>query len=173
MNTFGKIFIIISAVVIVLLFVLLVILREIPSEAAVGFLGILVGSIIAGTVQFVVTGTNIKQQFRIAALDKRLQAHQDAYALWRRLLIVDRQTEEVFRLLKECKEWWNNNCLYLSADAREAFRKSYIALEYLLQPPSIQAGREATKKDKEDLENAGEIIVSGVYLPSIGETEKK
>jgi hypothetical protein len=76
-------------------------------------------------------------------------------------------------LVLDCQEWWNNNCLYLSPDARAAFKKAYIAADYLSQPTNIQAGPESRKKDVEELNLAGEIIVKGVYLPSVGEYELK
>jgi hypothetical protein len=76
-------------------------------------------------------------------------------------------------LILDCQEWWNNNCLYLSPDARAAFKKAYIAAEYLSQSLNLQAGAEARKRDLEDLNRAGEIIVKGIYLPSIGEDESK
>ena len=173
MSTVGKIYLVISSAVIVILFGLLIYLRDIPSEAAIGFLGVIVGSTISGVVQLLISNINTKQQLRLAALDKRLQAHQEAYAMWQRLLFTEGQKKESTQLILDCQDWWNNNCLYLSADARAAFKKAYIAADYLSLPADVQAGLEARETDMEYLKRAGEIIVKGVYLPSIGETESK
>ncbi|MDO9303526.1 MAG: hypothetical protein Q7T89_19205 [Anaerolineales bacterium] len=93
MSAFSKIYLVISSIVIIILFALLIFLRDIPSEAVIAFLGVFVGSIVSGVVQFVTSDTNGKQQLRLAALDKRLQAHQEAFALWQRLLFISRQKE--------------------------------------------------------------------------------
>ena len=173
MNTFGKIYLVISSIAILILFALLIFFQDIPSEAVIGFLGVFVGSIVSGVVQFVTSDTNIKQQLRLAALDKRLQAHQEAFTLWQRLLFINRHKKESTELILECQEWWNKNCLYLSAEARSAFKKAYIAADYLSLPAEVQAGLDARKKDMEDLKRAGDIILKGVNLPSIGEDESK
>jgi hypothetical protein len=173
MNTIGKICLAISSIVILILFLLLLFLRDKPSEAAIGFLGVLVGSTIAGGVQLAFSSADAKQQLKLASLDKRLQAHQAAFAMWQRLLFTNCPTEESAQLILECQDWWNNNCLYLSADARNAFKEAYLAVEYLSLPANVQSGPEAPKADVEKLKRADEIIVKGVYLPSIGEGESK
>jgi hypothetical protein len=173
MNKIGKIYLAISSIVILILFLLLLFFRNIPSEAAIGFLGVLVGSTIAGGVQLTVSSADATQQLKLAALDKRLQAHQDAFAMWQRLLFTNRPTKESDQLILECQDWWNNNCLYLSADARIAFKEAYLAAEYLKLPANVQSGPKATNADLEKLKRAGEILVKGAYLPSIGEGESK
>lgn len=173
MSKFGKIYLVISSIIILILFIYFIFFGDIPSGVAIAFLGVLVGSIISGVVQFVISDTNIKQQLRLAVLDKRFQAHQEAYTLWQGLLFIDRQKKESTQFILNCQEWWNKNCLYLSADARSAFKKAYIAADYLSQPVEVQAGLDARKKDMEDLKRAGEIILNGVNLPSIGEEESK
>jgi len=70
---------------------------------------------------------DFKHQMRLAALERRLQAHQEAYALWRRLL-GNLHSPEALEVAAECDEWWNNNNLYLSRNARVAFREAYMAV---------------------------------------------
>lgn len=173
MSTLSKTSFIVLSIIVIALFCLLVYFQKIPSEAVFGFLGVLVGSLIAGIVQYATSDANLQQQLRLAALDKRIQAHQDAYAKWQSLRFTNRPSKEYNELILHCQDWWNNNCLYLTAEAREAFKKAYIAAEYFALPASLQAGRESTQKDVEVLNCAGEIIVKGVYLPSIGELESK
>lgn len=91
--------------------------------------------------------------------------------MWQRLRFINRRSNEFTQLILDCQDWWNNNCIYLSANARAAFKKAYLAAEYLSLPISMQAGPEAAKRDVNDLNRAGEVILQGVYLPSIGEDE--
>ncbi|WP_028215333.1 hypothetical protein [Paraburkholderia mimosarum] len=64
-----------------------------------------------------------RHQLRMAALDKLLQAHQEAFALWRRLY-RGVHSDEIAEIVKECEKWWNDNCLYLEP---EAFSDAYWA----------------------------------------------
>ena len=65
-----------------------------------------------------------KHQLSIAALDRRLEAHQQAYTLWRKLRSL-LYKDEVGSVVMECQEWWVRNCLYLDAEARQAFSEAY------------------------------------------------
>ena len=85
MSKFGRIYASLATIVVIVLFSLLVFLRDLPSEALVAFIGVLVGSLISGFVQFAMSEASMRQQLRLAALDKRLQTAQEAYTLWRRL----------------------------------------------------------------------------------------
>jgi hypothetical protein len=57
---------------------------------------------------------------RLAAMDKRLQAHQDAYFLWTKLYGA-MHTNELMGIVLECQAWWNQNCLFLEETVREDF----------------------------------------------------
>ena len=70
---------------------------------------------------------NIAQRNRLqlAAIDKRLEAHQQAYTLWLKLHHTvkspsddsdDRRLEE---MAKECWKWWSKNCLYFDPKVEE------------------------------------------------------
>ena len=65
-----------------------------------------------------------KQQLRMAAVEKRLEAHQHAYMLWRKLR-TNLHSDNINSIVMECQEWWQCNCLYLAPAAREAFRLAY------------------------------------------------
>ena len=62
-----------------------------------------------------------KHQLSLAAIDKRLEAHQQAYALWRKFSTTAHDREEMGHLAAKCEDWWMKNCLYLNAEARQAF----------------------------------------------------
>ena len=103
-----------------------------------------------------------QDRFRLAALDERMKAHQTAFALGRRMLpLVHSPLDAKMDLLKECNEFWNSSALYLTAEAREAFR---LALHYLdSYDIYFQSWKhESTRKEerRRDLEQAFEAIQS-------------
>ena len=112
----------------------------------------------------------MNQQLRIAAVEKRLSAHQEAFTLWRRL-IASAHDDSLSALVLECQDWWNKNCLYLSAEARDAFNNAYsLALNHRTLAESNR-DLEAVRKYSEIIYGAGGIIVAGVQLPSLGVRE--
>jgi F0F1-type ATP synthase membrane subunit b/b' len=113
-----------------------------------------------------------QQKLRLAALDKRLQAHQEAYALWREM-IRSIHTEENTATVMKCQEWYNNNCLYLDANSRDAFQIAYSAMG---DHPTLLSARLSAVKIKDNFSRitvAGEIIVSSAELPPLGERESE
>jgi hypothetical protein len=57
-----------------------------------------------------------RHQLRMAALDRRLQAHQEAFTHWRKLISNDPDDA-----ILACQTWWEKNCLYLEPNVRQAF----------------------------------------------------
>jgi hypothetical protein len=51
--------------------------------ALIGLLGTIVGSVITIVSQIILAKKDRINQFRLAALEKRLKVHQEAYKLWR------------------------------------------------------------------------------------------
>ena len=120
-----------------------------------------------------------RNQLRLAALDRRLQAHQEAYALLGKLRSAAHATEPVSDVFEECNAWWNKNCLYLEADAREKFLSAYYAA---LNHPELKerTARCLSPENRADLaenwkkiNDAPEAIVKAVELPSLGEQEHR
>lgn len=111
-----------------------------------------------------------KQQLKLAAIDKRLEIHQRAYSLWRKLVSNVHKADKIGDVVFECQEWWSNNCLYLSMQARGAFNKAiYCAFyhkDYLNDGPS---NIDLIKKNWEDIMAAGESIEKAVDLPPLGD----
>lgn len=111
-----------------------------------------------------------QHSLRLAAADKRLAAHQEAFTLWRRLMSAA-HTEETQALVLECQDWWNKNCLFLSSRARDAFNGAYFAASshrMLLQSRSDAA---TVTENWNYILKAGEEIVAGADLPSLGNRE--
>jgi hypothetical protein len=107
----------------------------------------------------------------MAALDRRLQAHQEAYALWWDLLPAVNDQQEINRIVLKCQDWWKNNCLYLEADARESFSKAYVAAHNHYQFLDTHTDGDTIRKNWKIVMDAGNIIVKGVELPPISEVE--
>jgi hypothetical protein len=79
--------------------------------------------------------------------------------------------ERLGDVVRECQDWWVKNCLYLDGEARQAFKIAYHAAsnhrEFLRPALNADAARESWKL----ITDAGEAIVKGVELPSLGEEE--
>jgi hypothetical protein len=113
-----------------------------------------------------------QQQLRLAALDKRLQAHQEAFALWREM-IISIHTEENTATVMKCQKWYNNNCLYLDANSRDAFQIAYTAMSAHPSHLSARSSADEIKDNFSRITGAGEIIVSSAELPPLGERESE
>ncbi len=171
MSKFGRIYASLATIVVIVLFLLLVFLRDPPSEALVAFIGVLVGSLISGFVQFAMSEANIRQQLRLAALDKRLQAAQEAMTLWHRICEAGEKGQDELEVLQDCKNWWDTNSLYLTAEARNAFNKAYRAAGDLFVARARHADWNEMKALADVINGASKVITESVDLPSIGELE--
>ena len=113
----------------------------------------------------------LSNQLKLAALDKRLQKHQEAYSLWRKLLFNLRNEEKIGQSIDECQKWWDENCLYLGDEARSAFHTAiFLAVDFRNLP------RTEPKEIREwfnKIKMAGNKIIEAVNLPSLGEDEIK
>jgi hypothetical protein len=67
-----------------------------------------------------------KNQFRLACLDRRLQAHQEAFGLWSELMKCP--SEQFLEVHARSSRWWDNNCIYLEQEVSKAFRESLSAI---------------------------------------------
>ena len=103
-----------------------------------------------------------RHQLSLAALDKRLEAHQKAFSIWRQILHYAHEKDS-FQFFKDSEHWWENNCLYLSADAASAFRKSMNA-GYVHK--GLQGA--ALEENWRTVELAGDVITKAVQLPGLG-----
>lgn len=111
-----------------------------------------------------------EQQLRLAALDRRFEAHQQAFTLWRKLFSAW-HTDKLTEVVRECQNWWDNNCLYLDAQSREAFIQAVYAAhghESILKCfDKGLATQEEVKLNGDVIRAAGPAIVQGVALPPI------
>ena len=134
-------------------------------DALLVFAGGVVG-LVASLVTMKVARESRKQTFQLAALDRRLDAHQAAYTLWWRLMMSLSKRDELQRRHQEALEWWQEHCLFLDAKSRKAFGLTLneIAIYSELDP---LGKKEARAKAAEVLD----LLIRGVALPSLGAHE--
>jgi hypothetical protein len=110
-----------------------------------------------------------KNLLRMAALDKRLQAHQEAFSLWRELFF-SLNTTEVREVVVRCQVWWNKNCLYLEPEARAAFNTCiFNAANHDAFKKMGNAALEAQNFD--GILRAADVILTSVQLPGLSAKE--
>lgn len=122
---------------------------------------------------FLIEELKAKHQLRLAAIERRLQAHQEAFALWRELL-ANTHTENIGATVIKCQTWWENNCLFLEPSVREAFSDAYSAAH--MHNALVRGGLPALQEAKENwnrITKAGQLIVEAVQLPGLTSSEKQ
>jgi hypothetical protein len=92
--------------------------REMPP-----LVGVLVGAIISGAFALIIALEARRIQLAATTWARRFQAHQEAFSLWHQCwsVVHEQDQEKKDRILNEASEWWLNNCLYLSEEARNSF----------------------------------------------------
>lgn len=123
--------------------------------------------------QLILEQIRMKQQLRLAAVDRRLAAHQEAFAMWRGLMQTV-HTPQVTEVVRTCQKWWELNCLYLTAEARGAFMQAYTAAaghRQILDGPRDPDTRREAQANWAVIMKAGLHIVEGVNLPALGDAE--
>lgn len=121
-------------------------------------------------------GLKSQNQLRVAAIDKRLAAHQEAFALWRKLITVLWEGN-LHAVVMECQQWWNENCLYLEPAARDAFSLAYSfapshrALVAGMAIHGTTYSADIEQREKEIMK-AGEVLVQAVQLPGLTQAEE-
>jgi len=119
-----------------------------------------------------------KEKFRIAAIEKRLEAHQKAYAQLSRFwdIIDSNSREEVRDMIKEGKEFMYNYSLYLESGTRKkmdevlGFLNAYCPREYYiskLEPSERTKALNTYIKEEQRLNELGKLIQEEVALEPI------
>jgi hypothetical protein len=112
-----------------------------------------------------------RHQLRVAAIDRRLQAHQEAFTLWREVM-SNVHSERIGPTVLKCQDWWERNCLYLEPEVRESFVKSYSAAHghhvYLLN----RSDAELAKANWNDITQFPTVLFKAIKLPPLSELEK-
>jgi hypothetical protein len=122
--------------------------------------------------QLIVEQGTRRHQLRLAALDRRLDAHQEAYARWRELIFLTNGDEsKLHDFAVECQQWWTQNCLFLEAEARNAFYEAIQEAPKHGGLLKLTASAEEKKSSWETIRRAGRLLVKAVELPVINADE--
>jgi len=140
--------------------------------ALVGLGGTLVGALIA----VIVARHNRIHQMKLAALEKRLATHQEAYAFCHAFCQYLRHESKLPKIVDASERWWFRNCLYLSQKAREAFMSAFHAAAMFSHRPEIEEHSaeknfNASQKATNIIEEAAETIVKESALPGFAPSE--
>jgi hypothetical protein len=110
-----------------------------------------------------------RHQLRLAAIDKRLQAHQEAFTHWRRLTWVKK--EELVDALMAGQSWWEQHCLYLEPDVRRALMQSLAAAKIRADLLEMCADSKHIEDAFQKMMAFGEILTNAIKLPKLAQLE--
>jgi len=111
-----------------------------------------------------------RMQYKLAAVKKRLEKHQEAYTLYSKLFFNIHDKNKINNIVEKAENWWFENCLYLDDKSRNEFKK---AINQTLDFNSEAETDKTNKKIFEQIEKARNLIVEGVELtPGEHEYEK-
>lgn len=137
------------------------------TDAIVGASLALLGALVGSLATIHIARASRKEALRLAAVEKRLAAHQEAYALWCRLLSVLHDEDRVHEVAVECQAWWEKNCLYLDPKSRGVFREGTIDAALYHDLTGENDPRETFRR----LRGVLDSLVERAGLPTIGEHE--
>lgn len=143
--------------------------QSVSPDAVFVLVGVIIGTLVGELSRIFVADADRRLQLRLVALDKRLEAHQEAYRLWRKLLHNVHEPQEIGTVVMECQEWWDAHCLYLDPDARKAFNLAYSTAADHHSLVETRQSADTVRKSWADIVHAGEVIVRSIALPTIGE----
>lgn len=101
---------------------------------------------------------------RFAAVERRLQSHQEAYTQWRGLL-SKLGSNDLPLHIKECEQWWEKNCIFLERQASEAFQNAYFQSASHRQLKYDGASARELRDCFQEILRAGDVIRDAVELP--------
>ncbi|AWB32394.1 SPX domain-containing protein [Orrella marina] len=108
-------------------------------------------------------------QLRFAAIDRRLQAHQDAFVFWVKLLNnVHSEKQKKMQVIGECQEFWQRNCLYLEPTVRDAFTE----VQFAVQTHDFhmgQLGEEKTSANWDKIMDFPTVLFNAIKLTPISQ----
>lgn len=167
-------FLILIILVALLIVIVFAVFDLVESKALIGFLGVIIGSGLAAATSLLLAKENRQGQLAIASLDKRLEAHQTAYAIWHEIRGAIHRPDRLDDVLMKADQFWKNNCLYLDPLSRKAFRDCIIfasSHKDLLHGPRTEEMTKLIKESWGIITKPGDLLVQGVALPSLGEKE--
>jgi hypothetical protein len=114
-----------------------------------------------------------KEKFKYVALEKRLEIHQEAYALCHEIM-NNLHKDQHSQTYNKCMGWWLKNNLYLETKARKAFRDYvYESGIFIMIPKSSNPKVEEKKINFTEklFPETLQLISDGIGLPWVKDIE--
>lgn len=137
------------------------------TDLVTGALLALFGGLVGALATFAIARANRKDVLRLAAVERRLAAHQEAYALWFELLSALHRPDECHAVVVKCQSWWKQNCLYLDPKSRREFWNGSNDAALYHDLKGVRDAKEAFAS----LNAVLGYLAMGAGLPAIGEHE--
>jgi hypothetical protein len=113
-----------------------------------------------------------RHQLRLAGIDKRLEAHQEAFSLWRDLF-RSMHSAGVNDETRKCEKWWERNCMYLETEVRTAFSAAFSAAHGHASLLQNRADSELAKENWSVIMAFPKVLFEAIHLPGLSEREFK
>ena len=107
-------------------------------------------------------------QLRMVAAERRMQAHQEAYINWLKLLKEGAANDPKQAVIDECQAWYRSNCIFLGVRSRKAFGEAITGMDvlrrFIVVPSDDHSERIASW---ERMLRAGSVFLEEVNLPPL------
>lgn len=121
---------------------------------------------IKGRFDKLIENQKFHNQLRASALERRLDAHQKAFALWRKLMSKI-YTDECAVVVLECQTFWEENCVFLGPETDEAFFRAFMAAVGHRDMLSQRVPAKEITANWQVISNAAAVIRREVALPAL------
>ena len=125
-----------------------------------------------------------RHQLSMAALDKRLNTHQEAVTIWFSICNNIFNDQELYNIVIHAQEWYRQNCLYLDDASREDFWNCLIQAQKhagLVRDYQVMRNQRGGKRDETTdkmideswatIHKPGYSLPAGVKLPTFGSSD--
>lgn len=163
---FEKFLYAVSGFILCAIIALLLFSKSIPAPL-IAIIGIIIGSGLTFIFNRYLSKMSFKQQLLLSNLDKKLEAHQEAFAIWWDIRSNVHEKDEIFGVVIKAQEWWKNNCLYLLPKSRAAFYNCLVfATNHRDYIDSHKRDRNNIKEIDDKIQDSWDIIVApGKVIP--------
>jgi hypothetical protein len=133
-----------------------------------------ISAILGYYVKLLISQRNLSLQIRLAAIEKRLDAHQRAFALCGKLFSSLNKKDKLDEVIRECGDFWNDSSLYLGKRSRNLFYRAFTDAEWFYEP-SNRPEKDRANKERifRQISQAQLEIEKEAGLPPITERKNK
>lgn len=107
---------------------------------------------------------------QMACLDKRLQAHQESFALWNDVMHAN-DDKAFAEAHNKCSDWWAKNCLYLEPNVSQAFVRATMNAVLHRKLIVVQADAKAVTDAWAEFAKFPKVLFDAVKLPALTDPE--